>query len=327
MRFEHFSGGGGEPATMEPGPMGLSDIGAVGREYPQFGKSVWNVGRCRTDVCGATPFRSSAGAGECGCGSGRSEEGGLPVIPGFGRTPDGGEQGGEPTTEVGDEEPRPGGATGGGEYGDQCCCPTGAVVTQAWTIDREPTIFRGKVMRKLNGEILFTYPPGYQRWGRVDIRLIWKYLPSDYGELDCFILVWEASPSAPSGFAGWNPRGWNFRPEASTSTKRNSNTELMSDYPKVSIGNYFYQFGVLTSGCPRCQDVCWLVEGVSTKSGMKFRAASGVGAECSLPPIGAGAEIPGPGLPGGAPASPRPVGALFGQLSPVRTNPLRYKSR
>ncbi|MCK5941435.1 MAG: hypothetical protein KAI24_05650 [Planctomycetes bacterium] len=66
MRFEHLSGSGGEPATMDPGPMGLSDIGAVGREYPQFGKSVWNVGKKRDEGCGC----GGGCGGSCGSGSG-----------------------------------------------------------------------------------------------------------------------------------------------------------------------------------------------------------------------------------------------------------------
>lgn len=62
MDCDHGEGGCGGSATMEPGPMGLSDIGAVGREYPQFGKSVWNVGRRQSHL-----GESCVGIDACGC--------------------------------------------------------------------------------------------------------------------------------------------------------------------------------------------------------------------------------------------------------------------
>ena len=69
MACDHGEGGCGGSAMMEPGPLGLSDIGAVGREYPQFGKSVWNVGRKRG--CGGRCRRG------CTCGSRGSQGVGM----------------------------------------------------------------------------------------------------------------------------------------------------------------------------------------------------------------------------------------------------------
>lgn len=52
---------------MKSEGIGLMDLAAAGREYPQFGKSVWNTGRSSSEVFGA-------GDSNCGCGGGCASE-------------------------------------------------------------------------------------------------------------------------------------------------------------------------------------------------------------------------------------------------------------
>lgn len=49
---------------MESEGIGLMDLAAVGRDFPQFGKSLWNVGRTRSAVFS----QAGATSDSCGCG-------------------------------------------------------------------------------------------------------------------------------------------------------------------------------------------------------------------------------------------------------------------
>jgi hypothetical protein len=90
---------------MESEGIGLMDLAAVGREYPQFGKSVWNTMRSRSGVfdpgggcggscgcSGSSGERSGGCGGKCGDGS----DGGVTLPGGVGEIWVDGATGGEP---------------------------------------------------------------------------------------------------------------------------------------------------------------------------------------------------------------------------------------
>ena len=65
---------------MESEGIGLMDLAAAGREYPQFGRSVWNTGRSSSQVFGGSGQGCGCGGGcggdpgDCSCANGDSTE-------------------------------------------------------------------------------------------------------------------------------------------------------------------------------------------------------------------------------------------------------------
>jgi len=112
---------------MESEGIGLMDLAAAGREFPQFGKSVWNTSRRADEVFvnkGATGSRGSGcGCNEntegCGCGKDYSA-GATGSGTGYQASTAGrgwGEN--EPGISIANEETEPGGS---GDSCSPCCC-------------------------------------------------------------------------------------------------------------------------------------------------------------------------------------------------------------